>query len=150
MRRDVVVLALAALLAAGMSPVGGASQQPPAPAPETPAPAPPPPAPAVLEGAVRGTGEGGEAASLPLAEAWVEALDGDDRVVARTVTSEDGAFRIVLPPPGPWRLRVSRRDFLPELRGPETVSAGDTLKVQVLLRRRPPVDTAWRPRGAFP
>lgn len=118
-------LQVALLLAGvGFSAAGLRAQEPPR-APGDP------PALEAIEGQVRD--EGG----VPVEEAWVEALAADGRVVRRTVADSVGSFRLVLPAPGTWRLRVSRRDFLARVTDPMEVAGGRTLQVQVTLSPRP-------------
>jgi hypothetical protein len=107
---------------------------------QAPTPGEPPPVEAI-EGRVRGGGEG-----APLEEAWVEVLDLGDRVVRRTVTDSVGDFRVELPAPGRWRLRVSRRDFVAAVTEVIGVREGETMRVELSLEPRPPT----LPPGARP
>lgn len=116
---------LVTLLAGLVSPVVGLGAQEPSPAP------PEPPALEAIEGRVVQEADG-----AAVEEAWVEVLTADGRVVRRTVTDSAGAFRVVLPGPGSWRLRVSRRDFRAVVTEPLEVAGGGTVPVEVTLSPR--------------
>lgn len=86
----------------------------------------------LFQGRVLEEGEG-----VPVAEVWVELLGNGGISLLRTLTDEQGAFRLETPGPGTYRLRASRSGYLFVVTDSISVEAGQAERVFLSLALRP-------------
>jgi hypothetical protein len=86
----------------------------------------------LFQGRVLEEGEG-----VPVAEAWVELLGSGGISLGRTLTDDQGAFRLETPGPGTYRLRASRAGYNFAVTDSVAVEAGQTERVFISLALRP-------------
>lgn len=70
----------------------------------------------------------------PVARAAVLLLDAENSVLAATLTSDSGSFRLEISQPGSYHLRVSRVGYRPTQSASIEVRANTTVQVRVNLR----------------
>jgi len=86
----------------------------------------------LFQGRVLEEGEG-----VPVAEAGVELLGSGGISLSRTLTDDQGAFRLETPGPGSYRLRASRAGYNFAVTDSVAVEAGQTERVFISLALRP-------------
>lgn len=86
----------------------------------------------VFQGRVLEEGEG-----VPVAEAWVELLGNGGISLRRTLTDEQGAFRLETPGPGTYRLRASRVGYSFAVTDSLAVETDQVERVFISLALRP-------------
>jgi hypothetical protein len=95
-----------------------------------------------------------EATEIGIADAFVEFIDGQQRVRARTVTDDEGHFVLQRLPPGTFALRVSRYGYMTTTTPSWRVQTGEVLSV--IVRMDPetillaPLEIYARARSASP
>lgn len=85
-----------------------------------------------FQGRVLEEGEG-----FPVEEVWVELLDLQGRSLRRTLTDEEGGWRLDAPAAGSYRLRFSRIGYQPLVTDTLEVEEGEVARVFVSLSLRP-------------